>query len=434
MPSIGPFGSPLLGADLAPPTFAFGGQRTSAIPASRTARPTSRCASRDGSHRQGHGRLPEPGRRPAAGGPRSRSPATAPISSSARPPNSSPTATNGDVTIYDRNLSTGVTQVVSTTPGGADDDRQPGSRELDVSDDGSRVLIGKLVSTDRRRQPATGTSTCTSATPAASVDLTPTSPIGVLYDGMTADGSRVYFTTSDPLGSATPTRASTSTRRTSARRAPTVEPCSRPVPAPPATPTPAIPSPTRRQQLERGRRRSTDNCDVVAIAGGGGVAAGDGTVYFLSPGEARRLRRRRTSRICSSPGPARRRSSSPRSIRTTRRSSTASPTARSHSYGDFQVTPTEVRRLQPRLSPLTEFTTLGHSEIYRYDARRRRGRLRLLPADRGAPHHRHVPHAARAQPQPTTAGSSSPRPSRSCSGTPTTRQGRLRVGGRRPSS
>src|SRR5262249_35813296 len=53
----------------------------------------------------------------------------------------------GDVSIYDRNLVTGGTHVVSKTPAGATM-TGPGITELGVSDDGSRVLIGQLVSTD----------------------------------------------------------------------------------------------------------------------------------------------------------------------------------------------------------------------------------------------------------------------------------------------
>ena len=45
---------------------------------------------------------------------------------------------------------------------------------------------------------------------------------------------------------------------------------------------------------------SAANCDAVAIGGGGGVAAGDGSIYFLSPGAARRLRSNGADR----PGPA----------------------------------------------------------------------------------------------------------------------------------
>ena len=68
----------------------------------------------------------------------------------------------GDVSIYDRNLETGVTQAVSNdtlgdplacrqgagechSPGGGD-----GIAELDVSEDGSRIVIGQLVGKDAR--------------------------------------------------------------------------------------------------------------------------------------------------------------------------------------------------------------------------------------------------------------------------------------------
>ena len=54
---------------------------------------------------------------------------------------------NGDVTIYDRDLETGVTQVVSKTPGGTTM-TGAGIGELDISADGERVVFGQLVRTD----------------------------------------------------------------------------------------------------------------------------------------------------------------------------------------------------------------------------------------------------------------------------------------------
>ena len=120
---------------------------------------------------------------------------------------------------------------------------------------------------------------------AKTIDLTPGTTNGVLFDGMTADGSKVFFTTKDTLStaanqdtdasadiyeaevsgeSATLTRISTGQRRQ------------------PATPTPAIRSPT--QTANTGTRSAqAKNCGVVAIGGGGGVGRRVGSIYFLSP-------------------------------------------------------------------------------------------------------------------------------------------------------
>ncbi len=56
----------------------------------------------------------------------------------------------------------------------------------------------------------TTTSTCTSARNPQSIDLTPGTTSGALFDGMTADGSTVYFTTPDPLTTASDQDSDTS--------------------------------------------------------------------------------------------------------------------------------------------------------------------------------------------------------------------------------
>ena len=66
----------------------------------------------------------------------------------------------GDVSIYDRNLTTGVTQVVSKTPAGdnlpclqgSGSCHSPGNADgiaaLDISEDGSRIVVAQRVGTD----------------------------------------------------------------------------------------------------------------------------------------------------------------------------------------------------------------------------------------------------------------------------------------------
>ena len=186
--------------------------------------------------------------------------------------------TNGDVTIYDRNLTTGVTHVVSKTPAGATMTGS-GIGELDVSSDGTRILIGQVVAEGNgikywHLYMNVGDS-------GHSIDLTPGATHGVLYHGMTSDGSRVFFTTVDPLeagetdtsvdlyradvspGAATVTRISKGTGGSGDTNA-----CD------PAANT---------KHVRWNSVGSTANCDVLAVGGDGGVASGDGTVYFLSP-------------------------------------------------------------------------------------------------------------------------------------------------------
>ena len=110
----------------------------------------------------------------------------------------------GDVSIYDRDLETGDTQVVSNDPAGnphachqgaglchSPADRA-GIAELDISSDGSRIVVGQLISTDAADRfhlyMHVGQAPDT-------IDLTPGTTTGVQFDGMTEDGTSVFFTT-----------------------------------------------------------------------------------------------------------------------------------------------------------------------------------------------------------------------------------------------
>ncbi len=186
---------------------------------------------------------------------------------------------NGDISIYDRDLNSGITHVVSKTPGGATM-TGAGIGELDISDNGSRIVFGQLVSTDTQGNRYwhlymnVGDSN-------HSLDLTPGTTSGVLYDGMSSDGTKVYFTTPDALTSddidtsadiyradvtdsaATLTRVSTGSGE--AGNSDSCDPAANTI---------------------RSHWNSVGpdpNCDAVAVGGGGGVASGDGTIYFLSP-------------------------------------------------------------------------------------------------------------------------------------------------------
>ena len=87
----------------------------------------------------------------------------------------------------------------------------PGIGELDISNDGSRIVVGQLVSEEGEAKYWHLYMNIGDA--AKTVDLTPGATSGVLYDGMTADGSKVFFTTVDQLLPADRTTAPTSMRQ-----------------------------------------------------------------------------------------------------------------------------------------------------------------------------------------------------------------------------
>ena len=186
-----------------------------------------------------------------------------------------------DVTIYNRNLATGVTRIASRLPGTQVIQDGEDVAALDLSADGNRTLIGTRVSTDSQGNEYfhlymhVGTAVST-------IDLTPGTTTGVLYAGMNEAGTRVYFTTSDPLGDDTDTssdlylanvgatgavvsRVSTGTGGTGDTDA--------------CDPAGNSFNPANWNVIPGG---PTD-CSVVAIGGGGGVSEGNGVGYFLSP-------------------------------------------------------------------------------------------------------------------------------------------------------
>ena len=191
----------------------------------------------------------------------------------------------GSPAIYDRDLATGVTHAVSKLPAGGSipctmNCASDGLAELDISADGSRILIGQLVSVDSAGNRYwhlymnVGASTQT-------IDLTPGATHGALYGGMTEDGSIAYFTTVDPLtgedtdGSAdlyeAAVGATTSTPHLVSKGsggAGSSDSCD--------------PLPNSVNQ-HWNTTAATADCGVVAVGGGGAVAADDGSTYFLSP-------------------------------------------------------------------------------------------------------------------------------------------------------
>ena len=164
-----------------------------------------------------------------------------------------------------------------------------GIAELDISSNGSRILIGQLVATDAAGNAYYHLYMHVGGS-ATSIDLTPGASDGVLYDGMSADGTKVYFTTRDALAtagdqdsdsSADIYRADVSNLSASLAR----------VSVAPGEPSGGVGDTDSCDPSGNSYNNEDWNtipggptdCSAVAIGGGGGVAAGSGAIYFLSP-------------------------------------------------------------------------------------------------------------------------------------------------------
>ena len=271
MADEGAFGSPLLGADSDLQNFAFGGENI-----------CGPCFS-DGSTnvplRRASGALEK-------GMQGSSNPPADPVGEVRKPLSADgshlifatdqqfeSTASSGSSWVYDRNLGTNLTQLVSTTPAGAPLAGEVA--ELDVSSDGARILIGVPVGDDEAGNTLYDLYMHIGNSP-NSIEVANTAN-GVVYDGMTEDGSAVFFTTADQIdgdidssvdlfradvGSTSPapiSRLSTGTGGTG-----NTDSC----------------EPAAEWNVAEG---GPADCSVVVPGGAGGVARGDGTVYFMSP-------------------------------------------------------------------------------------------------------------------------------------------------------
>ncbi len=270
----------------------------------------------------------------------------------------------GELAIYDRNLQTGVTHVVSRKPDGSGTMTGGNVGELDISSDGSRILLGRKVSTD-----SAGNSYwhlyMNIGDSSKTVDLMPSASVGALYAGMSADGSRVFFTTSEKL---LPGDTDSSVDLYEAEVAADGTVTTHLLSLGSGGGNSDACSPVPSKKTARWNNLSgTPNCDVLALPGGAGVASASGDVYFLSP---ETLDGQGTAGapnlFVHTPG------AEPQFVATLEPDNPAVRDARENNelvtYGDFQVTPSGEDAVFTSNLSLTGYTNLGHSEIYRFDA------------------------------------------------------------------
>ena len=268
-----------------------------------------------------------------------------------------PDATAGEITIYDRNLKSGVTRVVSRKPDGSGAMTGAGIAALDVSADGSRILIGRLLNTDAKGNRRYHLYMSVGAAD-RTIDLSPGTTTGALYAGMSANGSDVYFATDDALAGDGDTgadlyRASVSATASTLSRVSTGSGSGDQDACAPAAAWNAV--------------SGGADCGILAIPGGAGVAADGSAAYFLSPekldgsgaaGEP--------NLFVAKPGQA------PVRVTTLEVGNPLVAHALSavdeHSWGDFQISPNgDFAALTSTLALEGAVDNAGHHEVYRYD-------------------------------------------------------------------
>jgi hypothetical protein len=180
-----------------------------------------------------------------------------------------------DLTVYERDLAAGTTRIVSVDAAGATL-AGAGISELAVSADGSRVLVGKRVSVDSAGNEYVHPYLFIAGR-SGSVDLDPGGAAGVLFAGMSEDGSKIYFTTTDKL---LPSDEDPSADLYEATADPSGQPTINLVSGGGAASCNPVPNTGRTHWNSVG---AAANCDPVAVGGGGGVSASGSTIYFLSP-------------------------------------------------------------------------------------------------------------------------------------------------------
>lgn len=299
-PSVAPFSSTLLAADSTLDSFAFGGPDLCA-PCFDNGATGIPMRLPDGSLVQGMVGQEDPGALAAPDG-LIRKPFSGDgshfVFGSLRRYEPDGNNNTGDVSIYDHNMNTGVTQVVSKDDNGdnleclmgAGECHSPGNEdgiaELDISQDGSRIVVGQLVSKDGAGNRYYHLYMHIGNDP-ETVDLTPGTSSGAHFAGMTKDGSQVYFTTRDPLTTSSNQDSDTSVDlfRASVDGGGSMSLSRVSIGTGAGNTDGCDPAGDSRNSDDWNTASGPTDCSVVAVGGGGGVAAGDGTIYFLSPEE-----------------------------------------------------------------------------------------------------------------------------------------------------
>jgi hypothetical protein len=284
----------------------------------------------------------------------------------------------GDTSIYERDLQSGTTQVVSKTPAGANlpclgglgTCHAPGDAHgiasLDVSADGSRVVVAQRISTDSNGNDYwhpyihIGASQDT-------LDLAPGTTSGVRYVGMSADGTEVYFTTKDQLLAGDTDSSADLYRADVSSTSVTLSLISTGTSA--GNTDSCDPVPGAGENWNEVGSSSPENCSVTAVAGGGGVARDGGAVYFLSPEKldgGSSGTQDWPNLYLARPG------SSPKFVATLEPDNRIVRSWLTGSalpgYGYLQVTPNGGVAIFDSQLPLTGYPNDGHSEIYRFGA------------------------------------------------------------------
>jgi len=192
-----------------------------------------------------------------------------------------PGGNEGQISIYDRDLKTNETHVVSNGQTGMpipclDNCSSDGIAELDISTDGSHILLGQLVGEANGAKYWHLYMNVSDSN--QTVELTPAASMGVLFDGMTADGTKVFFSSEEHL-------TGEDEQHTGADIFMWEEgqPLMLISKGTEGDASSCDPSANSAHEHWNTSQKEATNCGVVAVGGGGGVANANGTIYFLSP-------------------------------------------------------------------------------------------------------------------------------------------------------
>ncbi len=198
-----------------------------------------------------------------------------------------PQGAEGEVSIYDRNLKTDETHLVSFKPGDGGVLTGPGIGELDISSNGTHILIGELADEAEGRKywhlymnfgdfPAT-------------TELAPNAADGVVYDGMSANGEEVFFSSEEHLTGEDPEHSGADIYMWSKKGEEEGEPLAliskgdnEGKDGEPGNTAFCDPT-SNTKYVHWNARGAQATCGDLAIGGAGGVPSAGGGIYFLSP-------------------------------------------------------------------------------------------------------------------------------------------------------